>query len=246
MFISDESFFLERGGVMALGMKELQSLYEYQTSIEQNKENTPSCFDTASVDDGKMSSRNSTLFDFLSRCPNFTRGASIKGNSHSAVIASKHFTKKISYINKKTYVFKGTIEENISLNRLYSDGLIKSALKIACLDDAYTPASYIDPGKKRFSDSFRIRISIARAVINRTDIFLFDETLTVLDATMEKNILENLKSEFLNALFLVVTHKNRLFDEIDKIFILQSSRFSDRKPFECLNDTDELITLFKS
>jgi len=47
----------------------------------------------------------------------------------------------MAYINRNTYIFNGTVQDNIVLNGKRSNEMIEKALKIACLNDEFTPRS---------------------------------------------------------------------------------------------------------
>ena len=72
------------------------------------------------------------------------------------------------------------------------------------------------------------RTAIARALIRRAPILLFDDALSAVDTRTEATILENLRAQFGQRTVLVVSHRVSAVQDADQILVLDEGRVSER------------------
>ena len=133
----------------------------------------------------------------------------------------------ISYVPQVNVIFNGTIKENINLGNMdFNDNDIIKACKLACahdfiqkLENGYDTLVGSD-SELHLSGGQVQRIAIARALLKKSEVYIFDEFTSSLDNLTEKKILDNLKE--LSKTMIFVAHKKEVMDICDTIYDLSS------------------------
>jgi ABC-type multidrug transport system fused ATPase/permease subunit len=82
------------------------------------------------------------------------------------------------------------------------------------------------------------RIAIARAVYNTSDIYLIDDALSALDADVSKKVMRDIfKGELKNTSRIMVTHKIKLLDQVDRVLLFKDGTIVASGPFEEVKKT---------
>jgi ABC-type multidrug transport system fused ATPase/permease subunit len=143
--------------------------------------------------------------------------------------------RRIGYVEQTPAVFNGTIIENI---RLGTDGAtfedVQDAAKAAglhdfimSLPDGYETAVF-DQGAT-LSGGERQRLAIARAIIRRPDIFIFDEGTSALDPKTEEAVQESIQSLAGEATVIVIAHRISTLKNADLIYeVLPGGKINTR------------------
>ena len=132
----------------------------------------------------------------------------------------------ITYIPQNSYLFEGTIEENISCGcheKTKED--IVNAAKMAYAHEFISsmPQGYntvINAGGSNLSGGQRQRIAIARAFLKNSPILLMDEPSSALDIESENKVHRAAAKLMENKAVLMVTHKNSGIDFFDRVIEL--------------------------
>lgn len=87
-----------------------------------------------------------------------------------------------SYINDQPYIFFSSVKENIILHKPFDIELYNKVKKICLLDDDIANLADKDDTncgfkKLKFSNCFKVRITIARAIYNGHELYLFDNAV---------------------------------------------------------------------
>lgn len=133
-------------------------------------------------------------------------------------------TGKISIVPQSPWILNGTVRNNIILDSKYDEGrykrvLVASALAVDLANFANGDATVVGAKGATLSGGQRQRISIARALYREADIYIFDDSLSALDAAVGKQVFEKAINGFLaNKTRIVVTHQLGLLPKADKIF----------------------------
>jgi len=228
---------------MTLEMKDVQFAYDSQNEVFEHMNINVNLGESIAIV-GKTGSGKSTLYKLLTKFYPLKKGSFMIGEIKASDVSTSDLRKHIAYINRNTYIFNGSVKDNIVLNGELSDERIEKAMKIACLDREFNKTSVVGSEGKGISDGQRVRLAIARAVIKEPDIFMIDEALTALDPATERSILKNLREEFPKATFMIITHRDTILEEMDRIFILDGNKFSEGMSFDELNGNKEFKTLF--
>lgn len=131
-----------------------------------------------------------------------------------------------TYIPQRTYLFEGTIRENIAVGRNEgepaTDEEIVRAAKLAYADEFIRalPQGYdtvLHAGGNNFSVGQRQRIAIARAFLKNSPILLMDEPSSALDAYSEKMVKKAVAGLAKDKVVIMAAHRTALYEETDQI-----------------------------
>ena len=133
-----------------------------------------------------------------------------------------------------THLFNTTIRENLHLARSdANDTELIAAAQVAQIHDfiAALPQGYDTPiGEQglRLSGGERQRLAIARAVLKRAPILIFDEATANLDAEHEREVLQAIQSASAQHAVLMITHRLIGLETADEIIVLNGGRVIER------------------
>ena len=139
----------------------------------------------------------------------------------------------IGYVPQDGFLFSGTVNENISFGKdKFTAEEIKQAARIAEIDDEIEnfPKKYdtiIGERGVQLSGGQRQRISIARAIFINPPIFIFDDSLSAIDANKEQKILKNLKNKTENNTNIIISHRTSSLKNANHIIVLDDGSISE-------------------
>ena len=143
---------------------------------------------------GSTGSGKSTLINLVPRFFDVTEGQILIDGVDVREIKQKTLRHIIGYVPQKGVLFTGTVKENIAFgNPALSDEEIVAAAKVAEADDFVSRMekgyeSDISQGGKNVSGGQKQRLSIARAVAMKPEIFIFDDSFSALDYKTDKKV----------------------------------------------------------
>lgn len=179
---------------------------------------------------GSTGSGKSTLVNLVPRFFDVTEGQVLVCGADVKNIKQKTLRSLIGYVPQKGVLFSGTVKSNIAFgNPSATDKDIIAAAKIAEADGFITEMekgydSEISQGGKNVSGGQKQRLSIARAVAIKPQIFIFDDSFSALDYKTDKKVRENLKAALGGATKLIVAQRIGTIMDADKIIVLDSGK----------------------
>jgi len=131
----------------------------------------------------------------------------------------------ITYITSNEYLFTDTIKNNILLNKNITEEEFKKVCNLCLVSDLVSneEQSYnklVEENGFNFSNGERQRIILARSVLRKSNIYIFDEALGQIDINREKKILTNIFDYLHNKTIIVISHRfnnKKLFDRVLKL-----------------------------
>ena len=129
----------------------------------------------------------------------------------------------ITYVTSNEYLFTDTIRNNIMLYKDYSEEEFNDVCNICLVNDIVKNSNYdtlIEENGFNFSNGERQRIILARSIIKKTNIYIFDEALAGIDIAREKKILEKIFRYLEDKTVIVISHRfnnKKLFDRVLKL-----------------------------
>lgn len=196
---------------------------------------------------GRSGSGKSTLLKLLLN-PKANYKGKININDQSVKnIDNKSYRKLIGVVNQSEFIFDGSIKDNITLFNEYTEEEINMAIKKARVDSILEEKELNLETKinsNTLSGGEKQRISVARCLLRKSKIMLFDEVTSALDniiaADIEKTIVE--MDEVTS---IVITHRlnKDYLEEFDKIIVVDGGQIVEQGSFDRLMSKD---TLFKS
>ena len=139
----------------------------------------------------------------------------------------EELAKMIAYIPQKTYIFSGTIKENIiygSAKKMVDDEAIIGAAKKAQIWDEIEHslgglnAKVAEQGNN-LSGGQKQRLAIARIIFHAPEIIIFDEATSALDNQNESNIQKTLEKVFQNKTTITIAHRLGTLRSCDRILV---------------------------
>lgn len=194
---------------------------------------------------GGTGSGKTTLLGLISRLFDVTDGA-VKVNGVDVREAAPELLHGcLGYVPQRPYLFSGTVASNVRFGRPEaSDEEVWRALTIAQARDfvAEMPEGLDSPiaqGGSNVSGGQRQRLSIARALLSKPDIYLFDDSFSALDLQTDARLRSALKPETREALMVIVAQRVSTITNADLILVLDHGRIVGRGTHEELLATNE-------
>ncbi len=122
----------------------------------------------------------------------------------------------VGYVPQDIELFSGTVADNITMGREGFQSL-ESVNEIAVIGEELDPEKKLEQGGVGLSGGQRARVALARAFFGDTPVYIFDDVTSALDLNTEKILWRNINSSYVNALFLVATHREATAAEMDRI-----------------------------
>lgn len=134
---------------------------------------------------------------------------------------------QISYVGQDTYLFAGSIWDNVAMGNQDASGeQIQAAIDAALLNDIDTKREIGERGL-RLSGGQRQRVAIARAMVKDAPLLLLDEPTSALDAQSEALVSEALRRLMQGRTTIVIAHRLSALRHIDRVLCLQDGRIAE-------------------
>lgn len=175
---------------------------------------------------GSTGSGKSTLINLIPRFYDVTEGSIKVDGVDVRDYDLKALRKKIGFIPQKTLLFTGSISSNIKFGKKNAKtGEVIHSAKVAQAYDFISkkPKQFeeiISEGGKNVSGGQKQRLSIARALVRKPEIYIFDDSFSALDFKTDSILRERLKEETKESVVLVVAQRVGSIMEADKIVVL--------------------------
>lgn len=179
---------------------------------------------------GSTGSGKSTLINLIPRFYDATEGQVTLDGVNVKDLSQHDLREAIGYVPQKGMLFSGTIASNLRYgDEEASDEVLKTAAEIAQatefidhLDEGYdTP---ISQGGTNVSGGQRQRLSIARALVKRAPIYIFDDTFSALDFKTDAKLRQALKGYTEHATVLIVAQRVSTIMHADQIVVLDEGK----------------------
>jgi ATP-binding cassette subfamily B protein len=175
---------------------------------------------------GKTGSGKSTIALLLCRLIDPDSGEILIDGKNLKEHNLELYRKHIGYIPQESYLFSDTIENNIgfAIDHPTHDLVEEFAKKadvhknIVEFKDQYQ--TMVGERGVMLSGGQKQRICIARALIKKPEILIFDDSLSALDTETEENILQNIENDIKSCTSIIITHRESSAKRADSILNL--------------------------
>ncbi len=177
---------------------------------------------------GSTGSGKSTLINLIPRLYDATEGEVLIDGVNVKDYDTKVLNKKIGYTPQRGVLFSGTVKSNVNFgDNNADDETVKEALKIAQASNFVARMkdgvnSHIAQGGTNVSGGQKQRLSIARAVARKPEIFIFDDSFSALDFKTDRKLRTALKKHTAGTTQFVVAQRIGTIKDADKIIVLDS------------------------
>lgn len=175
----------------------------------------------------------SSLIKLLSRFYDPTEGAVYLDGVNLTRLSLKRLRESIGYVFQETYLFGGTVKENIHFgNENATDGDIIAAAKAASAHEFIMslPEGYdtvIAERGSKLSGGQRQRIAIARMILKNPAIVVLDEATSALDHENEAMVKKALDQLFKGRTMIAVAHRISTIQDFDKIVVIENGQMAE-------------------
>ena len=179
---------------------------------------------------GGTGSGKSSLLNLIMRFYDVTKGEIKVGGINVKDMSLKSLRNMIGYIPQKAVLFSGTIESNIKYGKKdATEEEVVNALKVS---QSYDFVSDLDEGIKsevaqggtNFSGGQKQRLSIARAIVKKPDIYLFDDSFSALDYETDKRLRKAIAENTDNATVVIVAQRVSTILNADNIIFIEDGK----------------------
>ena len=194
---------------------------------------------------GKSGSGKSTILSLMSKMYSVDEGEVLIDGININDLSKECLRNNISLVNQFPYIFDMTIYENLLMakgdatEQEVNEAIEKSYLKefIDGLADGIN--TVVGESGIKLSGGQRQRLAIARALLRKSRIIIFDESTSSLDNVAQeyvKKSIDNLKG---SSTIVIVAHRLSTIKNVDKIFFLEDGKITDSGTFKELFDNNE-------
>lgn len=183
---------------------------------------------------GVSGSGKSTILQLIARFYDPSDGIVRIGGVDLRRLESAELMRIISPVFQDTYLFSGTLRENVLLGRpAASERELEQVVKLARLDEVIErlPGGWESPVGERgslLSGGERQRVCIARALLKDAPIMLLDEAASGLDGENQSAVSEGLRALHGRKTLLVITHQLETIRNADRIVVLDHHRIVEQ------------------
>lgn len=190
---------------------------------------------------GKTGSGKSTLIQLLFQFYKPNAGTIHIGNNNIQSINIQKLREQIGYIPQEVFLFSDTIKNNINfgLNHTATTNTIHTAAELAAIHDDIMQfengyETTIGERGVTLSGGQKQRISIARALLKKCEILVFDDCLSAVDSKTANAIIHNFKSHLQANTAIIISHRILSGYKFDQIVILENGSILEEGTHETL------------
>ena len=193
---------------------------------------------------GKTGSGKSAIIDLITRSYDLNFGEICIGDKVVSSYDLKFLRSFISYVPQNPFLFSDTIIENIKFGNFNAniDDVIKVSKNssvhkdISSFKDQYE--TILGERGVNLSGGQIQRITIARALLKKSEILILDDCLSSVDAKTERKILSEIKKTKTNETVIIVSHKVSSLMHADLIIVLDEGVVIEKGTHEQLLSSD--------
>ncbi|MGW6565168.1 ABC transporter ATP-binding protein [Streptomyces sp. NPDC054975] len=179
---------------------------------------------------GSTGSGKSTLLGLVPRLFDVTGGEVLVDGVDVRKLAPELMARTVGLVPQKPYLFSGTVATNLRYGKPdASDEELWHALEVAQAADFVKKLEHgldapIAQGGTNVSGGQRQRLAIARTLVQRPEIYLFDDSFSALDYQTDALLREALKAETSDSTVVIVAQRVSTIRDADRIVVLDEGR----------------------
>ncbi|MDX1266443.1 MAG: ABC transporter ATP-binding protein/permease [Oceanisphaera sp.] len=189
---------------------------------------------------GASGSGKSTLVKLLFRFYDVSGGAILIDGQDIRQVSQSSLRRAIGIVPQDTVLFNASIYDNIRYGRIDAgEEEVQEAIRLAHLDEfiAKLPegsATLVGERGLKLSGGEKQRVAIARTILKRPPILVFDEATSSLDSRSEQSILQAIREVSRGQSSLVIAHRLSTVVDADHILVMQDGRIAEQGSHEQL------------
>jgi ATP-binding cassette, subfamily B, multidrug efflux pump len=179
---------------------------------------------------GSTGAGKSTLLSLVPRLLDVTAGAVLVDGVDVRELAPEELWRRIGLVPQKSFLFSGTVASNLRYgDPEATDEDLWAALEVAQARDFVSAlpeglGAPVSQGGTNFSGGQRQRLAIARALVRRPQIYLFDDSFSALDLATDARLRTALRPWTREATVVIVAQRVSTIADADQIVVLEDGR----------------------
>ncbi len=179
---------------------------------------------------GSTGSGKSTLINLIPRFYDVSDGAIVIDGINLKELSLHQWRDQIGFITQKANLFTGTIAENLRFGK--EDASEEELIHAAKVAQAYEFIcekeqgfdEMLSEGATNLSGGQKQRLSIARALVRKPKVYIFDDSFSALDFKTDAKLRHELKKETTDAITMVVAQRISTIMDADQIIVLHEGK----------------------
>ena len=194
---------------------------------------------------GGTGSGKSTLANLIARFYDVNSGSVKMNGVDIRDINQKELRSMMGYAPQKAVLFTGTIRSNMQYGKPNAtDEEIWHALEVAQAKDFVSELpkgldGYVEQGGSNFSGGQKQRLSIARALVSKADILIFDDSFSALDFKTDARLMKALATEAKDSVIVIIAQRISTVMNADTILVMDSGRVVGKGTHKELKETNK-------
>lgn len=175
---------------------------------------------------GGTGSGKSTIALLMLRFHDVTAGSIRLNGTDIRQVTQEHLRDHIGYVQQKAWLFSGTIADNLRYSRpdatdeelMHAADIAQAGDFIRSLPDGLN--SYVAQGGTNFSGGQKQRLSIARALVKKPELYIFDDSFSALDFKTDAALRKALAPETQDAAVVIIAQRVSSIRHADQIIVI--------------------------
>ena len=179
---------------------------------------------------GSTGSGKSTIANLLLRLHDIDEGKISLSGVDIRNLSQHELRNSIGYVPQKAFLFSGTIEDNLRMG--YKDATNEDMKRALSISQSYSfvdklpmgVGSQVSQGGSNFSGGQKQRLSIARALIKKVPVYIFDDSFSALDLKTDAALRKSLKENMTEAVKIIIAQRVSTIMDADQILVLDEGK----------------------
>ena len=181
---------------------------------------------------GESGSGKSTIASILTGRNTIDSGTVMIGREHLTECSEESVMKGITYIGSQSYLFKGTVRDNLLMGDPGADDdRLWQVLGECRMDEFLRGRSGLDTelteNAQNLSGGQKQRIALARALLHDSPVYIFDEATSNIDVESEEIILNRIRALRGSKTIILISHRLVNSRDADRIFVIDKGKIAE-------------------
>ena len=181
---------------------------------------------------GESGSGKSTIASLLTGRNTVDSGTIMIGPDHLEDCSEESIMRGITYIGSSSYLFKGTVRENLLMGDPKADDDKLWKVLAECRMDEFLRGrdgldTQLTENAQNLSGGQRQRLALARALLHDSPVYIFDEATSNIDMESEEVILDRIRALKGSKTIIMISHRLINTREADRIFVIDGGKVAE-------------------
>lgn len=181
---------------------------------------------------GATGSGTSTIASLMLRFHDVIGGRILLNGTDIRKMTQEHLRDHIGYVQQKAWLFSGTIRDNLKYSRsdatdeelMHAADIAQAGEFIRSLPDGLD--TFVAQGGTNFSGGQKQRLSIARALVKKPELYIFDDSFSALDFKTDAALRKALVPETKDAAVMIIAQRVSSIQHADQIIVLHEGEMA--------------------